>query len=138
MWVLAMATVACARHPSGREIADQARARQNYQLHCMGCHGENGAGFEGHVPDMRQDLARLAGLPDGRMYLLRVPGVTQSSLEPALVAEVLNYTLREFGGTAVARRLQPFSAAEVALARSVPLLEITGTRAGILRGGGLQ
>lgn len=128
-------TAACA-HP---ERAEQlSLVRQNYFLHCMGCHGENGAGLDGHVPDMRKDLARLATMPGGRAYLLHVPGVTQSSLEPAQTAAVLNYTLREFGGPDVARRIAPFTAAEVAQARAAPLLEITATRAGVLDGRGLR
>jgi len=116
--------------------ADHGRARDNYLLYCMGCHGEDGGGLEGHVPDMRKDFARLATLPDGRAYILRVPGVTQSGLEAEQVAEVLNYALREFGG-ATARKVPPFTAAEVAEARSKPLLEITTTRASVVGGRGL-
>jgi len=125
----ALATLAagCADH-------DQ-RARGNYLLHCMGCHGENGEGLEGHVPNMRTDLARLVTSPGGRAYVLRVPGVTQSTLEPEQLAEVLNYTIREFGGVAVARKIEPFTAAELIAARAKPLLEITETRAGIVGNG---
>lgn len=132
-WLLALALLAGATTAR----ADAARARQNYLLYCMGCHGENGAGLEGHVPDMRKGLAELAVTRDGRAFLLRVPGVTQSTLDPALVAEVLNWTLREFGGAEVARRVRPFTSAEVAEARSRPLLEITATRASVMRGRGL-
>jgi len=112
------------------------RARQNYLLHCMGCHGENGEGLEGQVPDMRTDLAQLLASPGGRAYVLRVPGVTQSTLEPELVAEVLNYTVREFGGRAAAGSVAPFTGDEVAEARTKPLLEITATRASVVDGGG--
>lgn len=125
---------ACAHSAPAGELS---LAQQNYFIHCMGCHGENGAGLEGKVPNLRTDLARLASLPGGRAYILRVPGVTQTSLEPERTAEVLNYTLREFGGTAVARRIAPFTAAEVAQARAVPLLEISATRAGVMEGRGL-
>ncbi|MEZ4588006.1 MAG: hypothetical protein R2909_16635 [Gemmatimonadales bacterium] len=117
----------CAEH-------DQ-RARGNYLLHCMGCHGENGEGLEGHVPNMRTDLARLVTSPGGRAYVLRVPGVTQSTLEPEALAEVLNYTVREFAGKAVARKVEPFTAADVIAARARPLLEITETRAGLVSDG---
>jgi len=131
-WLIAVAALAtpatgCADH-------DQ-RARGNYLLHCMGCHGENGEGLEGHVPNMRTDLPRLVTAPGGRAYVLRVPGVTQSTLEPEQLAEVLNYTIREFGGAAVARKIEPFTAAEVIAARAKPLLEITETRAGIVSDG---
>jgi len=101
----------------------------------MGCHGENGEGLEGHVPNMRTDLARLVTSPGGRAYVLRVPGVTQSTLEPEALAEVLNYTVREFAGRAVARKVEPFTAADVVAARARPLLEITETRAGLVSDG---
>ena len=64
--------------------------------------------------------------------------MSQSSLEPALVAEVLNYTLTEFGGTRIASRIRPFTAGEVDEARAAPLLEITTTRAQVLGGQGLH
>jgi hypothetical protein len=99
----------------------------------MGCHGEDGTGLVGQVPDLRKDLSRLLASKDGRAYVLRVPGVTQSTLEPELVAEVLNFTVREYGGPAT-RKVAPFTAAEVATARSKPLLEITLTRAEVLSG----
>ena len=63
--------------------ADPARARQNYLLHCMGCHGETGVGLEGKVPSMHDTLAMLSRTPQGRYYVLRVPGVTQSTLSDA-------------------------------------------------------
>lgn len=133
--VLAGLAAACA-HPA--PAGELSLAQQNYFTHCMGCHGEDGAGLDGRVPDLRKDLARLAALPGGRAYILRVPGVTQTSLEPERTAEVLNYTLRAFGGAAVARRIAPFTAAEVARARAVPLLEISATRAGVMEGRGLR
>lgn len=132
----ALATLAACAHPA--PDGQLTLAQQNYFIHCMGCHGENGAGLEGRVPDLRKDLARLAALPGGRAYILRVPGVTQTTLEPERTAEVLNYTLRAFGGAEVARRIAPFTAAEVATARSAPLLEISATRAGVLEGRGLH
>ena len=128
--------VAACGHPA--PSGELRLAEQNYFIHCMGCHGENGAGLAGQVPDLRKDLARLAVLPGGRAYILRVPGVTQTSLEPERTAEVLNYTLRQFGGADVVRRIAPFTAAEVARARTVPLLEISATRAGVMEGRGLR
>jgi len=114
--------------------ADDARlARQNYQLHCMGCHGEAGAGLEGQVPSLRGTLAKISSAPQGRDYVLRVPGVTQSMLSAAEVAAVLNWALYEFSGTDAARRIKPFTAAEVAQSRSRPLVEVGPVRAQVLR-----
>lgn len=109
--------------------ADDGRARQNYLLQCAGCHGENGHGLEGHVPSMQGTFATFAQQPAGRAYLLRVPGVTQSTLEPKLLAEVMNWALREFSTPAQAAEAQPFTAAEIAAARAEPLLEVNATRA---------
>ncbi len=119
---------------SATAFADDAQwARQNYQLQCMGCHGEEGAGLEGHVPSLRGTLARISSAPPGREYVLRVPGVTQSTLSAAEVAAVLNWAIAEFSSINTAKRVRPFTAAEVAASRSRPLLEIGPTRAKVLR-----
>lgn len=131
-WLLALCGLAVA---SG-VAADENRARQNYLVYCMGCHGEQGDGFRDQVPSMRGTLARLAVLPDGRSFLLRVPGVSQSSLDAALTAEVLNWALREFSDAGARQSIAPFTADEVAQARARPLLEVSSARAQLLRGEG--
>lgn len=118
-------------------LADDNRARQNYMIHCMGCHGEQGDGFKDQVPSMRGTLARLATLPEGRSFLLRVPGVSQSSLDAELTAEVLNWTLREFTDAEALHAVPTFTPDEVAEARARPLLEVASARARLLRGEGL-
>jgi mono/diheme cytochrome c family protein len=128
---LALTAAALAEDASPR--ADT-RARQDYLLHCMGCHTENGAGLPGKVPSMRGTLATLARAPAGRSYVLRVPGVTQSTLEPDRLADVLNWAIREFSDAAVSTQVPRFTAAEVAEARSRPLLEVGATRDAVLRG----
>ena len=112
---------------------DAGLARQGYLLHCMGCHGEDGAGLEGQVPSLRGTLARISGAPEGRDYVLRVPGVTQSTLSAAEVAAVLNWILVEYSGAEAASSVRPFTAAEVASARSQTLVEVAPERARILR-----
>jgi len=119
---------------AGAARADDERARQNYLLHCMGCHTETGVGLPGRVPSLRGTLARLAQDPEGRSYVLRVPGVTQSTLEPARLAEVLNWAILAFGDGAQPAQVPPFTAAEVAAARERPLLEVSATRERVLNG----
>lgn len=119
---------------SGWALADgPARAKQHYQLQCMGCHGEDGAGLEGQVPSLRGTLSRISSGVLGRDYVLRVPGVTQSPLSSAELAEVLNWAINEFSEAEAAKETQPFTAAEVEAARTRPLLEIGATRARVLR-----
>jgi hypothetical protein len=112
---------------------DDARAHQNYLLHCMGCHGEAGRGLEGQVPSMHGTLAMLSRTPGAAYYVLRVPGVTQSTWTTNL-AEVLNWSIRTFDA-APARSVPPFSprnlVAEAAVARRGRLAR---TSASLVRG----
>lgn len=100
--------------------------RQDFQLHCMGCHGEAGEGMEGKVPSLRANLARLLAESEGRAYVLRVPGVAQSSLSSQRLAAVLNWLVREYASSA--DTLSPFTAAEVEDARKEPLLDVGAQR----------
>jgi mono/diheme cytochrome c family protein len=118
---------------AGDAVADADRARQNYLLHCMGCHGEDGLGLEGQVPSFRNTLAKISASPEGRDYVLRVPGVTQATLGDRETAEVLNWVLAEFSSKEVAQRIAPFTQAEVARARQQPLLEVNAVREAVFR-----
>jgi mono/diheme cytochrome c family protein len=109
-------------------LGDDVRARNNYLLHCMGCHGETGHGLEGKVPSMHDTLAMLSRSADGRYYVLRVPGVTQSTLSDEDLAAVLNWSLREFSDAGPLENVPPFTSAEVAEARTQPLLDVMATR----------
>lgn len=119
---------------AGEALADAGRARQNYLIHCMGCHGEAGLGLEGQVPSFKNTLAKISASPQGRDYVLRVPGVTQATLDDSQTAEVLNWVLAEFSTADAAQRIAPFTAAEVARARQQPLLEVNATRDAVFRG----
>lgn len=118
---------------AGSALADANRARQNYLIHCMGCHGESGLGLEGQVPSFSNTLAKISASPQGRDYVLRVPGVTQATLDDRQTAEVLNWVLAEFSTKDAAQRIAPFTAAEVARARQQPLLEVNAARDAVFR-----
>jgi len=118
---------------AGEALADAGRARQNYLIHCMGCHGESGLGLEGQVPSFSNTLAKISASPQGRDYVLRVPGVTQATLDDRQTAEVLNWVLAEFSTKDAAQRIAPFTAAEVARARQQPLLEVKAARDAVFR-----
>lgn len=110
-------------------VLDTQRARNDYLIHCMGCHRESGLGFEPAVPSLRGPMARFARSAEGRAYLMRIPGVTQSSLSPERVAAVLNWSLHEFNPPKDVAGIRPFTADEIAAARKQPLLEVVETRA---------
>ena len=104
----------------------------DYMLQCQGCHMADGSGSPGSVPDLRQSLGRLVERPEGRAFLIRVPGSAQSPLSDQKLAEVLTWMVRRFGGAAVSRQFRPFTAQEVSQHRR-PLLDVASARRRLLR-----
>lgn len=106
--------------------------RINYMLQCLGCHGPDGRGEPGRVPSLRSTLAPLSRSAAGRRYLLQVPGVALATLSDQDLALLLNWMLPTFGG-APAKQVRAFTAAEVGRYRRSPLVEISATRARLMR-----
>ena len=101
-------------------LAVEPRAEQDYMLECRGCHGPDGANETGGVPSL-QKAARFLALPEGRSYLVRVPGVAGSRLSDARIAALLNWVLRELARDPSAGAFDPFTAEEVTRERARPL-----------------
>ncbi len=101
----------------------------NYALHCMGCHTPDGSGTPGRVPAIRDTLLPLARLPDGRRYLVQVPGSAQSALTDAELAAVLNWMIGTFSGK---KEFTPYTESEVARYRSQTLVQVRAERERLL------
>jgi hypothetical protein len=119
--VFAAATPACAESP-----------RNLYTLNCWGCHRSNGEGVAGTAPPLI-NAADFLRVPGGREYLIRVPGVSQSMLDDADTALVMNWILETFSKGRVPADFRPFTAAEIHHARAEPhLFDITEIRTQLL------
>ena len=92
--------------------------RVDYLLHCSGCHMPDGSGYSPVVPTLHDIPGRLGARPEGRDYLVRVPGVAQAPLDDRRLTEVLNWVLREFSGATLPRKFEPLTVDEVSRARS--------------------
>ena len=103
-----------------------ADAGVDYLLHCGGCHLEDGSGNPPEVPDLRQDLDWLAQSPAGRSYLTRVPGASQVPVSDARLAGVFNWMFETFYPDAP--EIKPFSGAEIAETRRLPLYDPLAAR----------
>ncbi|MFN8544111.1 MAG: hypothetical protein U0807_07890 [Candidatus Binatia bacterium] len=115
-------------------IAAPARAYTpdvNYVLHCQGCHLEDGAATPGSVPALT-GVGRFLRARGGREFLLRVPGVAQSSLDAAALAELLNWMLHRFSAGDLPADFTPYTADEVARGRTQPLTDLEGARRALL------
>ncbi|GAC1693605.1 MAG: hypothetical protein PVS2B3_03090 [Steroidobacteraceae bacterium] len=113
-----------------------ARARaspaEDYMLYCMGCHGADARGVAGKVPPLAASVALFMRSPEGRNYVLRVPGAANSALGDAQLAAVLNWLAARFGAPDAALPA-PFTADEVARTRRVPLANVQATRREVVR-----
>jgi mono/diheme cytochrome c family protein len=108
------------------------RASLLYAMHCMGCHGGDGQGVAGKIPPLNQ-MVQFTRLPEGRIYLTRVPGASNSSLSDDELADVLNWALIYFSPKASAGTWRPYTAAEVAATRRPSLSEVKAARSALVR-----
>ncbi len=104
-----------------------------YLLHCMGCHGPKGEGIPVRVPTLRGFVGYFVHIPEGRAFLIQVPGAANSPLSDAELAEVTNWILRAFSSEQLPKDFRPYSPEEVARLRRTPLLEVSPVREAILR-----
>lgn len=109
------------------------RPRIDYQLNCQGCHLADGTGEAGRVPSIRGMLVPFAQIPAGRRYLIQVPGVSESSLSDRATAAVLNWMVHRLSDVPVPKGFVPFTTAEVARWRRIPLTNVAATRALVQR-----
>ena len=100
----------------------------NYMLHCMGCHTPDGRGEPGHVPSVRNTLVPLASTPEGRKFLVQVPGSAQSRLSDAQLAEVLNWMIAHLSASPAPAELKKFTGTEVGAYRHTPLAAVAAAR----------
>ena len=107
-------------------------AAMNYRLHCEGCHQQDGSGQPGYIPDLRENVSRFLAIPEGRVYLARVPGTAQSLLSDTERAEVLNYIVRSFDKDHLPVDFVPYRAEEIAKWRYDALSQPSVVRASLI------
>lgn len=106
--------------------------RIDYMLQCQGCHLADGSGSPGSVPALNDQMARFLLVPEGRDYLVRVPGSAQSPLDDDRLAAVLNWMVREFGPAEIAASTALYRADEVRRLRARPLADVDALRRALL------
>ncbi|WP_271407890.1 cytochrome C [Pseudomonas sp. Q1-7] len=130
------------KHAPGNEAPQKAIAQAgystpvNYQLQCAGCHLGDGTGSKANdTPKMKGFVGNFLKVDGGREFLVRVPGMSQSALNDAQLADLLNWLMRKDGmaGNSVPDDYKPYTEAEVASIRKVSLLNLPETRAGLIR-----
>jgi mono/diheme cytochrome c family protein len=100
---------------------------QDYMLYCMGCHGAQAQGVPGKIPPLAVSLALFMRTPEGRNYVLRVPGAANSALPDAQLAAVLNWLASSYGAPDGPPPV-PFTVSEVSSVRRMPLADVQARR----------
>jgi len=109
-------------HASSNSAAD-------YLQHCAGCHQMDGTGLpRSGIPSFVDNVGHFLRSPQGRAFLVQVPGTAQSPLSDAQVAALLNWMLARFSAAQMPRDAAPYSAAEVARLRATALRDLRSTR----------
>ncbi|MDH3440683.1 MAG: hypothetical protein OEM63_08035 [Gammaproteobacteria bacterium] len=104
----------------------------DYLLYCRGCHLHTGEAVpDANIPSLHE-LAPLLATQEGRDYLIRVPGVSQSGMNDERLAAVLNWVLTAFNKDTVGDGFRRFTAEEVRRVRDKILVDPLKAREEIL------
>jgi hypothetical protein len=106
---------------------------QDYMLHCMGCHGAEAQGVPGKIPPLANALTLFMRTPEGRNYVLRVPGAANSALSDGQLAAVLNWLALTYDSSASSKGITPFTSEEVSRLRHTPLVSVLAARREVVR-----
>jgi mono/diheme cytochrome c family protein len=123
---------ASAAAPRGAPMPVISGAMEDYSRNCQSCHLADGRGMPGLVPNMLNFVGYFTHLPEGRAFLVRVPGVAQAPLDDARLAAVLNWMLQAFSRDQLPADFRPYTAEEVRAYRAGVLTAITQERSALL------
>lgn len=129
-----MAAAPVAAQPAMPGVPNPAQARIDYMLKCQGCHQPDGAGNAVNTPPLAGMVARFLGVPGGRQFVARVPGVSMVDLDSVRLAQLLNWTLYRFDAGHVPAGFTPYTPEEIAALRRQPFrLDRVDVRAALMK-----
>jgi len=104
--------------------------RSLYVLHCAGCHAMDASGHpDKGVPSMRGTLGQFLRLPEGRAFIVQVPGVNNAGLTDEQIAALTNWSIQQFSADTAPSGWLPYTAAEVAEAKRNRPVDVAKLRA---------
>jgi hypothetical protein len=100
-----------------------------YNLHCIGCHFEDGMGARsGGVPPIPGMSGHLLKHAKGRLYLAHVPGIVNAHLPHAETAALINYVLERWAAKELPAQWERFTGEELERLRAEKVDDITALR----------
>lgn len=105
------------------------RGRIDYVLHCSGCHALDGSGVETKgIPQVKDRIGYFLRFPEGRAFLLQVPGLLAAGLSDERAAGVTNWMIEYFAGASLPSDFTPYTAQEARRYRLSRPADIPGIR----------
>jgi mono/diheme cytochrome c family protein len=102
---------------SGLRVMAMPRAAVTYAANCQCCHGNAGVAVA-EFPALAGRIGYFVRSEAGRRYLLEVPNVALNQSSDADIAEMMNWILVAFSRDELPHDFKPYSADEVAAART--------------------
>jgi len=110
--------------------AKDLQAQRNYLQYCSGCHLQDGMGKPNKgIPAMKDKVGRFLDADGGRAFIVQVPGVMNTPLSDAQIADLMNWVLRGMAGSSTPPHTAPYTTAEVAQLRASRPADVPATRA---------
>jgi hypothetical protein len=105
------------------------RGRIDYILHCSGCHAQDGRGLETKgIPPVKDQIGYYLRLPEGRAFIMQVPGLLSAGMPDERAAGVMNWMIEYFAGRSMPADFVPYTAAEARRYRETRPADVAGTR----------
>ena len=92
-----------------------------YAANCAGCHGHSGRSVS-EIPTLVNRIGYFVRIPEGRAYLVQVPGVAMSAVRDEDLAEMLNWLLNTYSAAQLPGDFKAYTGTEVLELRSVPII----------------
>ncbi len=130
---------ACIALSAASAAAEVNSPRIDFMLECQGCHLPGGIGMpEIGVPRLKGHVSKFLHSAEGRRFLLRVPGVAQSSLSDERLTAVMNWMVREFDPENLPADFEGYQVDEVIQWRRQILRNVNQVRGRILEASGFE
>ena len=127
--VVCMAALVAAIPAAAQDDGASRRARNDYLLHCSGCHAMDGSGHPAKgIPTFQNQVGYFTAIPEGRAMLMQIPGLLGSGLSDERAAGVTTWLVRQFAGPSLPADFRPYTAEEASYYRETRPVDITATR----------
>lgn len=106
-------------------------AAELYARNCQGCHGHKGITVP-EVPALKDRVGWFLHTPEGRDYIVQVPGVAFALVSDDELATVLNWMLSVYSREQLPADWRPYTAREVGALRRRPLGNVSSKREDVI------